>query len=222
MRELLFVCCTPGRKDDTVAIRSLVKFPGQRSLFFEQMSTRHASCYNYVLNQVAKPDQIVVFVRDDTLISDLFVQEKLNQAVDVLGFAVVGVAGASTFNLHENQPATLWNQAPPENLSGAIEYAERGMQCTWRCFGSAPARCVVLDNSFLAVDPRRIGAVRFEERFETHFHMLDFCLTAHFAGLMLGTTNVYVNRKPEDMLANPHFQAAQSIFRSKWRDRLRA
>jgi hypothetical protein len=222
MRELLFVCCTPGRKEDTVLLRSLGKLPGQRSLYFEQASTRHASCYNYVLNQIAKPDQIVVFVRDDTLVSDLFIQEKLNQAMDVLGFAVVGVAGAATFTLNENQPATLWNLAPPEQLSGAIEYADRGLQSTWKSFGPAPARCVVLDNALLAVDPRRLGAVRFEERFETNFHVLDFCLTAHFAGLVLGTTNVYVNRKPEDMIANPHFQAAQSIFRAKWRDRLRA
>jgi len=220
MRELLFVCCTPGRKEDTVVMRSLSKLGAQQTVFFEKVSVRFASCYNYVLKSLTQNNPIVVFVRDDVLIGDLFIQEKLNQAMDVLGFAVVGVAGGAVFTFDENQPVTAWNQVPPAQLSGAVEYSGVGLQNTWRSYGAAPARCITLDNPLLAVDPKKIGALRFDERFETYFLELDFCLSAHFSGLFLGTTNVYVNRKPETLPADPHFIAAQNMFRAKWRTRM--
>jgi hypothetical protein len=222
MRELLFVCCTPGRKEDTILYRSLVKLGKHRSVFFEQAHSKYASCFNHALKEFAKPGQIVVFTREDVLISDLFVQEKLTQAFDTLGFSVVGVAGSVTFTMDESLPTTSWQQSPPQNLSGAIEYSTRGVQSVWRSFGLAPARCIVLDNALLAVDPNRIGAVRFDERFEVFFYELDFCLTANFSGLALGTSNIYINRKPEGLFENPHYQAAQRVFRAKWRDRIRA
>jgi hypothetical protein len=223
MRELLFVCCTAGQKHDTILMRSLAKLGGQKAVFFESISVRYSSCYNHILNSLATPDQIVVFVREDVLIADTFIQDKLNQAVDSLGFAVVGVAGAKIFNFDEKQPSTEWAQVPPANLAGAIEYAGVGIQNNWRCYGPAPARCIALDDALVAVDPKRIGALRFDERFETEFNVLDLCLQAHFAGLMLGASNIHVNRKPESLLrANPRYLAAQKVFRAKWRDRLRA
>jgi len=84
-------------------------------------------------------------------------------------------------------------------------------------YGPTPKRCVVLDGLFLAVDIGKIGQGRFDEQLAFHFYDLDFCLAAHRAGLILGTTNVYVTHRSGGNLSSPAFKAAQTAFRAKWK-----
>jgi len=43
-------------------------------------------------------------------------------------------------------------------------------------------------------------------------------LTAHQAGLILGTTNVYVTHRSGGEFSSPAFNEAQATFRAKWKD----
>lgn len=217
MKDLYFVSCTTGRKEETVLYPSLVKLGTDRFQFFEENRAGLATCYNRVLDERSGRDEIVVFVHDDVTIGDLFIREKLNAAVGALGFAIVGLAGTSSFHLLLDQRVTKWLQPPREALTGAVEHALPGNANCWSMYGPTPRRCVVLDGLFLAVDRARLGPVRFDEQFAFHFYDLDFCLTAHRAGLLLGTTNVYVNHQSHGSYNSPAFFATQDKFRAKWR-----
>lgn len=224
MKDLFFVSCTQSRKEETVLYRSLLKLGTSRYQFFEENKTGLSTIYNGILNEHAGRDEIVIFVHDDVTIGDLFIQEKLNEAVGPLGFAIVGLAGTSSFNLMLDKQITMWLQPPQEALSGAVEHpaGNNTNMNFWSVYGPTPRRCVVMDGLFLAVDLAKIGDLRFDEQFEFHFYDLDLCLSAHRAGLLLGTTNVYVNHQSGGSYNNPAFFATQERFRQKWRNLLRA
>lgn len=217
MKDLFFASCSAGAKESTVLYRSLLKLGTDRFRIYEHNRTGLSTIYNSVLNERAGRDEIVVFLHDDVTIGDLFIQEKLNEAVGPLGYAIVGLAGTSSFNLMLDKPVTMWLQPPHQALSGAVEHAAPNGQNAWSYYGPTPRRCVVMDGLFLAVDMLKIGNVRFDEQFEFHFYDLDFCLTAHQAGLMLGTQNVYVNHQSGGSYNSPAFAATQEKFRAKWR-----
>jgi len=80
----------------------------------------------------------------------------------------------------------------------------------------------VLDGLFLAVDMRTIGNVRFDPGFSFHLYDLDFCLTAHFQSLVLGTTNVYAEYGSAGQFDSPANQQAMQVFRMKWRNTIAA
>ncbi|MBL8827353.1 MAG: hypothetical protein JNM18_10295 [Planctomycetaceae bacterium] len=217
MKDLFFVSCTMGNKEDTVLYRSLLKLGTDRYRFYEQNRTGLSTIYNQILNERAGRDEVVVFVHDDVTIGDLFIQEKLTAAVGPLGYAIVGLAGTSSFNLMLDKPVTMWLQPPQQALSGAVEHAAGEHANHWSAYGPTPRRCVVMDGLFLGVDMLKIGGVRFDEQFEFHFYDLDFCLTAHRAGLALGTQNIYVNHQSGGSYNSAAFAATQEKFRAKWR-----
>lgn len=82
MKELFFVSCTKGSKEETDLYRSLRKLGTDRSLFFENNQKGLSTCYNSVLDERAGRDEIVIFVHDDVTIGDLFIQEKLTEVFD--------------------------------------------------------------------------------------------------------------------------------------------
>lgn len=217
MKDLFFVSCSMGRKEQTVLYPSLLQLRTDKYHFFEDNRTGLSTCYNRILDEHAGRNEIIVFTHDDVTIGDAFIAEKLNQAVDGLQFAIVGLAGTSSFNLMLDRQITMWLQPPQTALSGAVEHASAGNSNHWSVYGPTPRRCVVMDGLFLAVDMTKIGNVRFDENFEFHFYDLDFCLTAHRAGLALGTMNVYVNHKSGGGYNSPAFFATQEKFRAKWR-----
>jgi hypothetical protein len=220
MKELLFVSCTQGVKEDTVLYASLQKLGATAYRFVEHNREGLSICYNRVLNELAGGGQIIVFVHDDVTISDVYVREKLNDAVSRLGFTVVGLAGSARFDLQLQEAQTLWYRTPPEHKSGAVEHRWADGSDCWMVLGPTPRQCAVLDGLFLAVDAARIGPVRFDEQFAFHFYDIDFCLSAYLAGLTLGTTNVYVNHRSFGSFESPAFYAMQELFRRKWQGRL--
>jgi GT2 family glycosyltransferase len=216
VKELFFVSCTRGRKEETALYRSLRKLGTDRYWFFENNREGLPARYNLVLDERAGRDEIVVCVHDDVVIGDLFIAEKLNDAVDRLGCAVVGVAGSPNFAINLSSPVTMWMCPPLEQLSGAVEYAMPDNTNVWNVFGATPRPCVVLDGMFLALAASKIGKLRFDEQFNFHFYDLDFCLTAHSAGLVLGTTNIYTSHSSPGGYSGQPFLEAQAKFRSKW------
>jgi len=216
MKPIHYVSCTKGRKESTRLLPSLERLGTDRFTFFEDNTVGLSARYNSIIEQRRGNDEIVVLVHDDVAIGDLYIVEKLNDAVSRLGYTVVGVAGNAGFQFIPDAPVTIWLQPPVEQLSGAVEYVFGDNQSRWNVFGITPKRCVVLDGLFLAVDMSRIGQVRFDERFTFHFYDLDFCLTAHTSGLVLGTTNVHVSHPSAGGYDSPAFLEAQKVFRAKW------
>jgi hypothetical protein len=216
VKDLFFVSCTRGRKEETAIYSTLQKLGTKRYRFFEDNREGLSKCYNSVLDKRAGRDEIVVFVHDDVVIGDLFVAEKLNDAVDRLRCTVVGVCGSPNFSINLNSRVTAWTCPPADQLSGAVDYAMPDKNSLWNVFGPTPRPCIVLDGMLLAVAMNRIGSLRFDEQFKFHFYDLDFCLTVHRAGLMLGTTNVYTSHSSPGQYGGPVFLEAQAKFRAKW------
>ena len=206
-----------GRKEDTELFQSLTKFGAVSFQFFENNRDGLSKCYNEVLDARAGRDEIVVLVHDNVFLTDSFIAEKLNSAVDRYGYVIAGVAGAVSLEIAPDDRPTRWLQPQPKANSGAFECRAEDETLVWWSFGVTPARCVALDGVLLAVDIARLKGVRFDERFKSDFHDLDFCLTADTRGLLAGTTNIHLTRKLPNAQISPDFEAAQSTFRAKWK-----
>ena len=216
MKKLSVVSCTRGRKEETDLYHSLRKLGTSCFVFIENNRNGLSTCYNRILDERAGRDEIVIFVHDDVTIGDLFLQEKITTAFDERNYAIAGLAGTSDFKIPPDLGTIFWLQPPAEAWSGAVEH-HIGGSTIMTVYGPTPKRCVVLDGLFLAVDIGKIGQVRFDEQLAFHFYDLDFCLAAHRAGLILGTTNVYVTHRSGGNLSSPAFKAAQTAFRAKWK-----
>jgi Glycosyltransferase like family len=217
LRDLLFVSCTRGRAEQTDLFRSLQRLGVEDSFFFESNESGLPACYNTVLNDYAGRDVIIVFAHDDVTIGDIFLHEKLTYAFEGRGYAIAGVAGSSQFNTSPDDPKTKWCQQPDSAWSGAVEHALQGGMKYMTSYGPTPRRCVVLDGLFMAVDTKQIGNLRFDEQFAFDFYDVDFCLSAHCAGLALGTIGIYVHHRSAG-IASAAFYQAQQKFRAKWGD----
>jgi len=218
VRKLFIVSCTRGRKEETDLYRSLRKLGTDSFLFIENNRKGLSTCYNRILDEKAGRDEIVIFVHDDVTIGDLFFQEKITEAFDQRNYAIAGLAGTSDFKIRPDLAVTSWFQSPPEACSGAVENHMPGNWTIMSSFGPTPKRCVALDGLFLAIDLKKIRHVRFDEQLAFHFYDLDFCLTAHQAGLILGTVNVYVTHRSGGNFSSQGFKEAQTTFRAKWKD----
>jgi hypothetical protein len=208
------VSCTAGAKEETLLYRSLQKLRFDDYYFFEGNRRGLPECYNEYLDRLAGTDRILVLVHADVTIADVFVQEKLTDAAKT--FNIVGLAGSSKFDLHVQTPHYAWPVWPRECLSGAVEQVGDNGLTAWFYLGPTPRRCVVMDGLFLAIDMLTIGPVRFDPRFTFHLYDIDFCLTAHFANLVLGTTNVYVQHASAGSYTTPAYRQALQEFRAKW------
>jgi GT2 family glycosyltransferase len=197
----------------------LRKLGTDRFLFIENNQEGLSTCYNRILDERAGRDEILIFAHDDITISDLFFQEKIIKAFDQQQYAIAGLAGTSDFGIPPDLIVTSWLQPPREACSGRVEHHVPGSSSMtlMMVYGPTPRRCVVLDGLFLAIDLKKIGHIRFEEQLAFHFYDLDFCLTAHQAGLILGTVNVYVTHKSGGNYTSQAFREAQAKFGAKWK-----
>lgn len=216
MRDLFFVACSKGVKEETHLYRSLQKLQLRDYYFFENNRRGLPECYNEYLDRMAGSDRILVLAHSDVTVADVFVQEKLNDAVKM--FNVVGLAGSAHFDLTLQTSSYAWPVWPRQYLSGAVEHVLANGTTSWFSLGATPRRCVVLDGLFLAIDMSVIGNVRFDSRFSFHLYDLDFCLTAHYRSLTLGTMNVYVQHASAGNFTSLEYQRAMQNFRAKWRD----
>jgi hypothetical protein len=220
MRELFFVSCSRGAKEATELYRSLQKLQIADYHFFEHNRRGLSECYNECLDRFAGTDRILVLAHSDVTVADVFVREKLNDAVG--RFDVIGLAGSAYFDVGAQTATYAWPVWPPQYLSGAVEHPMGNGQAAWFNLGPTPRRCVVLDGLFLAVNMLSIGSVRFDPRFRFHFYDLDFCLTAHRHSLVLGTANVYAQHASAGNFGTREYEQAIREFRAKWRSAIGA
>lgn len=214
-REVFFVSCTKGLREDTLLHRSFKKM-GLFSYHFVENNRRGLSeVYNEWIDRFAGSDLILVLMHDDICLPDVMVKEKLLEGSK--SFDVLGLAGANRFNLDSRKDLVAWWASPRETLSGGVEHPTADGKRLYTSYGPTPRSCVVLDGLFIALDMKRIGKLRFDPRFTFHFYDLDFCLQANREGYRLGTASVYAFHNSRGAYRSDSYKAGLEVFREKWR-----
>ena len=182
-------------------------------------------CYNEVIDS-ADPQTILVFLHDDLSIDDWYVEQRLEQALDV--FDVVGVAGNRRCQRHQETwwmlPSSLvegkrildrWDH---EFLSGAIAHGQ-APYARPSLYGACPSRVALLDGVFLAARAGRLqhSGVRFDPRLAFHHYDLDFCRSASAAGLRIGTWPIALTHASRgESVHSPAWAESVEIYLRKW------
>ena len=178
--------------------------------------------YNQAIDQLLEEPgwDIAVFVHDDVDIQDLYYAQKLQRALET--FDVVGLAGTATLPISNR---TMWHVSPKNQHSGAVAHpfppGSGSNLFSVASFGPTPRCCIVVDGLFMAVRVdtlRRHPEVRFDHQFKFYYYDLDFCLTAHAAGLRIGTWPIWVTHQSPglDSWDNVAWQRARDRFNAKW------
>lgn len=157
-----------------------------------------ASICNKEIEYEANKNKILVCVHDDCIIEDLFLPEKLNEAInqyDIIGLA--GIKAPITI-----KPPCLWHlMGHPSQYSGAVAHFDKGdlNHRFMTTYGKTPERVILLDGVFLAINIEKIlkKGLRFDERnpAKFHFYDLNLSLDANQLGLKLGTWPIWVTHK---------------------------
>lgn len=220
MRDIVVRSCCRGRGVDTPLYQSTTKL-GLYAEFREDNSDGLPKVYNEWLDLWCGKDAILVLAHDDLCITDCFIREKLNWGIEGYGYAVMGIVGSAYFNPLTGADHYGWRQWPASQKSGAIEQPTTipgNGQMEWCVFGPTPRRCVVLDGMFLAIDVAKIAGrcLRFDEQFNFDLYDLDFCLSAHKAGLTIGTIGVHARHYSDGDFLSTGYREGRKAFREKW------
>lgn len=173
-----------------------------------------SSVYNRWLIHDRFRDFIILFVHDDVNIQDTFLEEKLNEAIEQ--YDVVGLAGGKEITL--SSPA-LWHLMSKQ-LFGSVAHLFPDHLIRMSSFGPTPARCLLIDGLFIAVNTEKIldSGVKFDENFNFHFYDLDFSLAANRAKLKIGTWPIWVIHSGlGDSFRSKEWKECETKFLSKWR-----
>lgn len=197
-----------------------------------------SSFYNRII-EATEPSTNLLFVHDDVFIHDIFLQERLIEAFR--RFDIVGLAGS--FESDPEQPSWALAFDPDTlepigwqkdvQLSGAVSHLPTALvegaldappDPLVSLYGPTPAPCTLLDGLFLAVRTAAIGRgvaekrpdVRFDQRFDFHLYDIDFCRSAHLAGLALGTWPILVTHASGGAFGSEAFKQAARAYLAKW------
>lgn len=178
-----------------------------------------ASVYNEQIIDSFNKKRILVFVHDDVIIEDLYLHEKLNEAME--RFDIVGLAGIKA-PITIKSPA-LWHLlGHPSQYSGSVAHFDKdGIKRFMTTYGPSPERVVLLDGLFIAINTERIleKGLLFDENNPAKFHYYDlnFCLQANKLGLKLGTWPIWVTHKSHGLeQPTEDWKKGQDYFLNKW------
>lgn len=221
---ICFVTATRDRYDGFLStpINHFLDHTDARCLVMQGDPEGLGAAYNQAIDQLLEESgwDIVVFVHDDVNIQDLYYAQKLERAFEM--FDVVGLAGTAVLPITDR---TMWHVSPKNQRSGAVAHpypSGSGSDVLgMSSFGPTPRRCVVVDGLFIAVRVdtlRRHPEVRFDPQFKFYYYDLDFCLTAHTAGLRIGTWPIWVTHQSPglDSWDNEEWQCVRDRFNAKW------
>ena len=148
--------------------------------------------YNRAIGNDASSQQPMVLIHDDVSIEDALVEQKLDLALS--DFDIVGTAGGDP-----PVQALGWYNNRCWPAFGCVAHADRDqldsvLRPAAMYYGPSPHRCRVIDGHFMALIPVKIvqANVRFDPQFTYNHYDLDFCHSAHAAGLRIGTWPIWV------------------------------
>lgn len=181
-----------------------------------------AEHYNAAI-EAAAPEDVLVFVHDDVHVDDWLLAQRVDEALQ--RYDVVGVAGNRRVQARQVawylQPGAHGSSEPgPWDtgfLSGAIRHA--GATGRLSVYGPSPQAVRLLDGVFIAARAGRLrdSGVRFDPALGFHFYDLDFCLSAHRAGLSLGTWPIALTHASGGgSIQSPAWRDARRLYLDKW------
>ena len=160
-----------------------------------------SECYNEAIEIMIESvkagaipeDSILMFVHDDLYISDIFLKEKLEKAMET--YDVVGVAGSSDFSL--NRERIGWHISPKESWAGFVEHPYTNSvddQTYMSYFGPTPKNVAVIDGLIICVKLKSLidNNIRFQEQYKFHLYDTAFCLECLKKQLKIGVINLHV------------------------------
>jgi GT2 family glycosyltransferase len=202
-----FVVATPKTKEDFEKNSPICLYldkSGNRikSKIFYENKKGLPFIYNSMLTEF-NSDKNLIFVHDDVLIDDLFLEEKLNVAFEK--YDIVGLAGTKKCDM---QKPPAWHlMSDREHFVGEVAHSKD--KNTWTtCFGSTNSRALLLDGLFLAVNTKKLleKDLKFDERFDFHHYDITFCLRANEKKIKLGVAPIKVT----------HFGLGDSMNTPEW------
>jgi GT2 family glycosyltransferase len=158
--------------------------------------------YNSFINESNK-DKKIIFVHDDVLVEDIFLEEKLDIAFEK--YDIVGLAGSKKCDLTKH-PAWHLMSDRSEHVG---EVAHSHQKKIWTTiFGPTDSRALLLDGLFLAVNVQRLleTNTKFDENFTFHHYDISFCLRANQNKLKMGVYPIKV----------VHFGLGDSMNTTEW------
>lgn len=188
---------------DNIEIGYRVEFENKEGL---------SKMYNIFIEDAIKQGyDRIIFAHDDVCILDMFMCEKLEEAFKT--YDVIGLAGSVKFGL---KSPVCWHNSPREGWSGAVEHpAVNGdPDSGWNTvgYGPSPRRVAVIDGLFIAVNLKKLGNVRFREKFLFHFYDIGFSLDCNTAGLKVGVTNIHVSHNSHGSYSSTEWKRAEQDF----------
>ena len=177
--------------------------------------------YNRCLDS-CEPRDIALLVHDDIYIHNWHLIEQLQEAIS--RFDIVGLAGSKSpepeqpsWALRFSDELILQGWQENAGLSGAVGHGSLESSAI-KYYGESPAVCLLLDGLFLAMDVDKVrqAKVRFDVAFKFHFYDLDFCRSAHEAGLSLGTWGIPVTHASGGAFGTESWRDAARVYLKKW------
>jgi GT2 family glycosyltransferase len=182
---------------------------------YYQNSSGLSEVYNRALEQFKGYYDYLVFVHDDVVIEDLFLDDKLEMGMSQAD--IIGLAGSKEMDL--NAAMLAWHlMSPRESHCGEVAHSKDGKNWT-TCFGSTRSPVLCLDGLFLAVNVKKLHEkqVTFDQSFKFHHYDLDFCCSAHKAGLKMAVMPIRVTHFGlGDSMNSKEWKDSGDLFRKKW------
>ena len=223
MKKILVVCCTKSDGKSTPLYRSLAvpQFKDDVTLAINaENETGLPEVYNrYITSDNLIKHDIVLFVHDDVYIDDLKLKGKLYTAIETLNYDIVGLAGAKQLKIEK---PCLWHlMSNQKDWSGAVSHpVNSGKQSITTSFGPWPARCLIIDGLFMAINLRK--ALEVEWKFNTdytfHHYDLSSCIDANNKHMKIGTYPIYVTHSSPGLsnVNDSVFQESQNKFKNSY------
>lgn len=219
MKKILVVCCTVGDGKDTQLYESLA-VPQLKDDVSLVMIANNKTGLSEVYNRYLTPENlikhdIVLYVHDDVYIDDLKLKGKLYTAILALEYDIIGLAGAKELTIKE---PCLWHlMSKKQHWSGAVSHPiSNGNKSMVTSFGPWPARCLMIDGLFMAVNLQRALEVnwKFNTNYTFHHYDISSCIDANNKKMKIGTYPIYVSHSSPGLsdLNDPVFTTSQQKF----------
>lgn len=162
--------------------------------------------YNSYILDPKNANSFLIFLHDDILIEDAFLEEKLTAAFQL--YDIVGLAGTKKCNL--SNPTNAWHlMSDPKEFVGEVSHTKDKMFWT-NSYGPTPSRALLIDGLFIGVNVARLleTSTNFDNEFSFHHYDIAFCLNANKNKLKLGVYPIKL----------VHFGLGDSMLSKEWQE----
>lgn len=204
-------CTTKKSSTETLLHKSLqaMQWPSENAAWFCNNRMGLSKRYNEALKTYGKDYKCMVFVHDDVYIDDALLESKLQQAMQVEKYDIVGLAG--TLNPKIQYPS-LWHiMGDRSNHRGYAGHITNDQKKFMTGFGVTPSRVAIADGLFIAVNVEAVLSAgwQWNENFDFHHYDIASCIDANAKSLKVGVypINVFHN--------SPGLESLQDVAWSK-------